>query len=65
MAGRTGQGRGRNVPRRYGIKFKVKSPTGPITTEKWYENQSDRNREHAALVSQFGDRLIWSKKLNR
>jgi hypothetical protein len=63
MSGKKGQGR--KVERPYGMKFRVKGLTGPITTEKWFENRSDRDRAFGALKSDFGTKLISSKKLGK
>jgi hypothetical protein len=49
----------------YGVQFRVKGPRGPITTEKWFSNRSDRDRAMAALKGEFGDRLLWSKRIGK
>ena len=56
-------GRRKKVARPYGMRFVVTGPNGPITTEKWFENRSDRDRNFAALKTDFGTRLLKSKKL--
>lgn len=55
MAGKIQRGR-------YSVKFKVKNGA---TTEKFYENRSDRNREADRLKSFYGDRLQWIKVKDR
>jgi hypothetical protein len=47
------------------MEFKVKGSKGPIRTERWYANRSDRDRAFAALKSEFGTRLISSKRLGK
>lgn len=59
------QGQGKKVARPYGLSFKVKGSNGPINTEKWYTNSSDRNREFASLKNRFGTNLLSSKKLGK
>jgi len=63
MTGRKGQGR--KVERPYGLKFKVKGPNGPIVTEKWYENRSDRERDFHALRGRFGTKLLKAQRLGK
>lgn len=58
------KGAGRKVARPYGLWLKVKGPNGPIRTERWYENRSDRDRAFAALPGEFGTRLLGSGKLS-
>lgn len=56
---------GGKAERPYGMEFKVKGTRGPIRTERWYTNRSDRDRAFAALKSEFGTKLISSKKLGK
>lgn len=49
----------------YGMEFKLKGPFGPIRTERWYENRSDRERAFAALKGEHGAKLISSKRLGK
>jgi hypothetical protein len=59
------KGRPEKVSRPYGIEFKVKGEKGPITTQKWFQNRSDRDRNFADLKNQFGTRLISSKRIGK
>lgn len=54
MAGKIQRGR-------YSVKFKVNGNT----TEKFYENRSDRNREADRLKSFYGKRLQWIRVKDR
>lgn len=63
MPGKKGQGRKEERP--YGLWFKLKSPFGPIRTERWYTNASDRNRAFAALPHEHGTKLLKSGKLGK
>lgn len=63
MPGKRGQGRDKARP--YGMWFKLKSPSGPIRTERWYANASDRNRAFAALKHEHGTKLLESGKLGK
>lgn len=56
---------GGRAERPYGIELKVKGSTGPIRTERWYANRSDRDRAFAALKHELGTKLISSKKLGK
>lgn len=61
MSGRKGQGK--KVARPYGFYIKVKGPNGPIRTEHWYENRSDRNRNLDAMQRAKKEILLDSGKL--
>lgn len=63
MSGKKGQGR--SVARPYGLWIRVKGPEGPIRTEKWFENSSDRNRDLDRLRAQHRATMLGSGKLGK
>lgn len=54
---------GKKVARPYGFYIKVKGLKGPIRTEHWYENRSDRDRNLDAMRTAKKEVLIDSGKL--
>lgn len=51
--------------RPYGLWFRLKGTTGPIRTERWYANRSDRDRAFASLKDEHGTKMLSSGKIQR
>lgn len=49
----------------YGLWFRLKGPKGPIRTEHWYQNRSDRERALASLKGAYGDKFLDSGRLGK
>lgn len=55
----------KNADRPYGMRYVVKGLNGAITTEKWYANRSDRDRDFAALKTRFRTNLLKARKIGK